>query len=92
MDWSQILVIILAIFLAIFLLLAIILTALLIKVTQQIKEITESAQRTVTGFERMINGITKVTSPAIISKLLFEQFNKVRSRSKKGKADKWENE
>lgn len=83
MDWSQILVIILALFLAIFLLLAIILTALLIKVTKQIKEVTESAQRTVYGFEKMVTGISKITSPAILGKIIFEQINKARGHSKK---------
>jgi uncharacterized protein YoxC len=85
MDWAQILVIILSVFLAIFLLLGIILAILLIRVTRQIKDVTESAQRTVHGFEHMVNGFNKVTSPAIIGKILFDQFNKVRDRTKKGK-------
>lgn len=87
MDWSQVLVIILSIFLAIFLLLGIILTYLLIRVTKQIKEVTDSAQRTVHGFERMVDGVNKVVSPALISKLVLDGWDKVKERTKKGKAD-----
>lgn len=87
MDAAQILVIILSIFLAIFLLLGIILLFLLIRVTKQIKDVTESAQRTVHGFEKMVQGVNKVATPAVISKIIFEQFNKVRGRTKKGKAE-----
>lgn len=87
MDWSQVLVIILSIFLAIFLLLGIILTYLLIRVTKQIKEVTETAQRTAHGFERMVEGVNKVVSPALISKIILDQWGKVKERSKKGRAD-----
>lgn len=44
MEWAQILVIILSVFLALFLILGIVLTALLIKVTKQIKSVTEPQQ------------------------------------------------
>jgi uncharacterized protein YoxC len=83
MDWAQILVIILSIFLAVFLLLGIILVYLLIRVTKQIKNVTESAQRTVHGFERMVDGVNKVASPALVGKILFEQINKFRERKEK---------
>ena len=83
MDAAQILVIILSIFLAIFLLLGIILTILLIRITKQIKDVTESASRTVRGIEHMVEGISKVTSPAVIGKLVFDQLHKIR-RKKKG--------
>lgn len=85
MDAPQILVIILSIFLAVFLLLAIILTILLIRVTKQIKDVTSTAERTVKGFEHLVTGVNKVASPALIGKMLFDQFEKVRKNSKKGK-------
>ena len=81
MDWAQILVIILSVFLAIFLLLGIILTVLLIKVTMQIKSITESAQRTVSGLEGLIASANKFTSPAILVKTILNQVKKAKKRS-----------
>ncbi len=81
MDWAQILVIILSIFLAIFLLLGIILTVLLIKVTLQIKSITESAQRTVSGLEGLIASANKFASPAILIKTIMGQVKKAKKRT-----------
>ncbi|QQG51301.1 MAG: hypothetical protein HZB75_02230 [Candidatus Saccharibacteria bacterium] len=66
MDWAQILVILLSIFLAIFLLLAIVLTALLIKVTRQIKSVTNSAQRTAEHMESAVAGLGKTISPMFV--------------------------
>jgi uncharacterized protein YoxC len=76
MDWAQILVIILSIFLAIFLLLAIILTVLLIKVTRQIKEVTESAMRTAEGFEKAIASFTAITSPILLFRTVMKYIKK----------------
>ncbi|HEY5695326.1 MAG TPA: hypothetical protein VIQ80_00655 [Candidatus Saccharimonadales bacterium] len=70
MDWSQVLVIILSIFLAIFLLLAIVLTAMLIKVTRQIKTVTNSAQRTAEHIEKTVSGFTKFTSPVMFARMI----------------------
>lgn len=85
MDWAQVLVIILSIFLAIFLLLGIVLTVLLIRVTLQIKSITESAQRTVSGLEGLIASANKFTSPAILIKAILGQVKKAKKRaSRKG--------
>lgn len=57
------LVIILSITLAVFLVLAIVLMVLLIRVTQQIKHITESAERTVTQVESAATNVSRFTSP-----------------------------
>lgn len=76
MDWAQILVIILSTFLAIFLLLAIILTALLIKVTRQIKEVTGTAARTAEGLERAVAGFTAITSPLVLFKTVMKYVKK----------------
>jgi cell division protein FtsB len=78
MDAMQILVIILASFLAVFLLLAVILTILLIKVTRQIKSVTTTAQTAVEKFSAIATNVTKVTSPALIAKMVMDQVKKAR--------------
>lgn len=78
MDAMQILVIILASFLALFLLLAVILVVLLIKVTRQIKSVTTTAQSTVEKFSAIATNVTKVTSPALIAKMVMDQVKKAR--------------
>lgn len=70
MDWAQVLVIILAVVLAIFLLLGIILAVLLIRVTQQIKSVTGSAQRTVDHIEHAVDDVRRVTSPLLLLKTI----------------------
>jgi hypothetical protein len=80
MDWAQILVIILGIFLALFLLLGIILVALLIKVTNQIKAVTSTAQRTADSIEGVVANITKFSSPLFLVKMATKQFKKATKR------------
>lgn len=79
MDWAQILVIILAIFLALFLALGIALLAMLLRLTQQIKTVTSSAQRTASHIERLVAGITSMVRPA----LLFTTLKKLLKRKRK---------
>ncbi len=79
-DAAEILVIILSIFLAFFLALAIALTVMLIKVTRQIKTITESAQSTVDNVNKFVEGATRATSPAVLAKLIFNQVKKMRNK------------
>lgn len=78
MDAMQILVIILSSFLALFLLLAIILVVLLIKVTKQIKNVTSTAQSAADNINSFVGNVSKVTSPAIIAKMVMDQLKKVR--------------
>jgi uncharacterized protein YoxC len=52
---SEILVIILSVFLALFLILGIVLTIYLIKITRQIKHITQTAEKTVDGIENVVS-------------------------------------
>ena len=78
MDAMQILVIILASFLALFLVLAVILVVLLIKVTRQIKNVTTTAQTAAEHLTSMAANVSKVTSPALIAKLVLEQVKKFR--------------
>lgn len=82
MDWAQILVIILSIFLALFLLLGIVLTVLLIRLTQQIRDVTASAQRTANGIEGVVSSLTKFSSPGIVAKMAFGQIKKLKKRKK----------
>jgi uncharacterized protein YoxC len=76
MDWAQILVVILSVFLAVFLLLGIVLTALLIKVTRQIKSVTDSAERTAHNIEGIVSSVTKFTSPAFFMRMVTKHFKK----------------
>lgn len=70
MEWAQVLVIILSVFLAIFLILAIVLTALLIKVTRQIKRVTETAEKAVNRIEDTAANFSLFTSPTMIVKMV----------------------
>lgn len=79
MDWAQILVIILAIFLTLFLALGIALLVMLLRLTQQIKTVTNSAQRTASHIERLVAGIASTVRPA----LLFTTFKKLLKRKRK---------
>ena len=70
MEWAQILVLILSVFLALFLFFGIVLVILLIKVTNQIRSVTESAQRTALKFEGVANSAAKFASPIALAKLV----------------------
>lgn len=76
MNWAQILVIILSVFLAIFLVLAILLVWMLIKVTKQIKSVTDSAQRAAGHIEHM-------TSSFDVLFLARKVLNMVKKKQKK---------
>ncbi len=83
MDWAQILVVILSLFLAIFLLLGIVLVALLIKVTYQIKAVTESARHAAENIEHTVAGFGKIVSPVFLVKMILKQFNNTSSKKRK---------
>ena len=72
---AEILVIILSIALAGFLTLGIILTIYLIGLTRQIREITNSAGRTVGSIESIISGIAKVLSPVFLAEIITKFIN-----------------
>lgn len=80
MNALEILVVILSIFLAIFLLVGIVLAVLMVRVTQQIKRVTTTAERTVNGIESMVSTASKVTSPALIAKMVLSQLKKQRKK------------
>lgn len=80
MTAMEILVIILSAFLALFLLIGIVLAVLLIKITQQIKRVTTSAEKTMNGFESVVSSVGKVTTPAMLAKMVLGQVNKRRKK------------
>lgn len=83
MDWAQILVIILSVFLALFLLLGIVLAIMLIRLTKQIKDVTDSAKRTATGVEGIVNGISRFTSPGLALGIVAKQLKKLKNKRTK---------
>lgn len=75
---AGILVIILAVALAVFLLLAIILMILLIRISRQIKHITQSAEHTMESAEGVMKNMRRFTTPAILGKLVVGTFKRRR--------------
>ncbi len=73
---SEILVIILSVFLALFLLLGIILTIYLIRITKQIRHITQSAERTVSHIESAVSGVSRLTSPFFVAEMVGKYIKK----------------
>lgn len=67
---AGVLVVILGVVLAVFLVLAVILMALLIRVTKQIKHITDSAERTVQKMEHAAGNVSRLTTPMAAAKML----------------------
>lgn len=80
---SFILVIILSVFLAIFLILGIVLAIYLIKITKQIKHITQAAEKTVDGLETAVSNISKLSSPLIFADVLRQYIKKFTKGKKK---------
>lgn len=70
MSATEILVIILAAALAVFLVLAIVVAILLIRVTIQIKKLTETAKTTMDNVGRASSNMSKLLSPAVFFKAL----------------------
>jgi uncharacterized protein YoxC len=84
MDWAQILVIILSITLGIFLLTGIILLVMLIRVTLQIKRVTDSAQRTAESIERGVAQAKNAKTASFIVRKLITAV-KAASAKRRGK-------
>lgn len=75
-DAASILVIILGVFLALFLILATILIVLLISISRKIKTITSTVEHTTQQFDSVATTVGKVSSPALIAKLVLSQLKK----------------
>lgn len=84
---ADILVIILSVALAVFLILAIALMILLLRISRQIKHITDSAERTINSAENTMSKIGRFTSPALAGKMVMGLVTKQRKggRNVKGK-------
>jgi len=80
----EILVIILSSFLAIFLVLGIILLIYLIRLSAEIKKVTESLRRTFDNIDEAVVGITQLVSPVFVAKQVGRYFHKVVNQFKKG--------
>jgi uncharacterized protein YoxC len=80
---AEILVIILSITLAVFLILGIVLTIYLIKLTRDIRAITQSAERTVNNIESAVSGVARLTSPLFFAEMIARYIKKF-TKSKKG--------
>lgn len=78
MDWFQILVIILSVFLAAFLILGIVLLVLIIRLTKQIKSVTDSAKSAVGRFVSTASVVSKATSPEYIGRFVSKFFTKLK--------------
>lgn len=77
MNAFEILVIILSVALATFLLISIILVALLVKVTLQIRKVTDGAQKAVDNIESLTGGVTRAASKAMLGRIFLKGFKKV---------------
>ena len=75
---AEILVIILSVVLAIFLILAIVLMVLLIKITRQLRTVAGTAQKAAEHINSLAVNATKLASPALIGKFVFDQLKKMR--------------
>lgn len=79
---TEILVIILSVFLAVFLVVGIILAIYLIKLTRDIRRVTESAERTVGHIESVVAGASKIASPLFVVELINRYMKKFKKTKK----------
>lgn len=79
---AEILVVILSIALTFFLILGMVLVVYLIVLTQQIRKITKSAERTVDGLESTVVGFSKVMSPIFLAEMVNKFIKKFKTDQK----------
>ena len=77
MNACEILVIVLSGALAVFLIISIVLVALLIKVTLQIRKVTDGAQKAVDNIESLTGGVSRAASKAVLGRIFLKGFKKV---------------
>lgn len=80
MEWAQILVIILSVILALFLLAGIALVVTFIRLTHQIKTVTNTAERTMHDIEDAVRGISKASYPLLIAKMIAKRLKKTKKK------------
>ena len=81
---TEILIIILASALSVFLLVAIILGIYIIKLTSDIRKLTQSAEKTASTIESAVSGAAKFASPMFFAEQIAKYVNKAKKSSKKG--------
>ena len=81
---AEILVIIVSSVLSVFLVVAIILGIYLIKLTSEIRNLTQSAQHTVNNIENIVVTVSKITSPVFVASMV----NRYIKKFKRTKGDK----
>lgn len=81
MNFAEVLVYILAIVLAVFLILAVILIVMLIRITKQIRDVTATAQRTVGSVEKIVGGLSSVTTASGLMKLASKYMKRRKGKS-----------
>ena len=80
---AEILVIITSSVLCIFLVVSIILGIYLIKLTSEIRKVAKSAQDAVTNIDKTIMGISRITSPVFMAKIVSRYINKFTKKGDK---------
>lgn len=76
MEWAQILVIFLSIFLGLLLLSGIVLVIMLIRLTHQIKAVTDNAERAAKNIENALHSFSKTTSPLVALRMIINRLKK----------------
>jgi predicted PurR-regulated permease PerM len=87
-TWFEVLVVILSVMLAIFLVVAIVLFVFILKVTRQIKRITEHAEQIADKADQLSGFFAKTATPVALMKLvsnISESFQNKARKHKKGK-------
>ncbi len=80
---AEVLVVILSIFLAFFLILGITLTIYLIKLTRQIKKVTDSAERTAESIESTVTGFSRLISPMVMAEMIAKAVKGFKNKKRK---------
>lgn len=76
MDWAQILVVILSIFLGLLVLSAVVLVVVFIRLTHQIKSVTDNAERAVKNIEDAVHSFSKTSSSLAVVQMIVKRFKK----------------
>ena len=82
MDAFQLLVIILSVTLFIFLVLAIALLIIMIKISNQIKHITDTVGDSVDNIRDFTASISRLASPALLAKIVMQYVQKIKNKRK----------
>lgn len=82
-EAAEILLIIVSSVLSLFLLVGIVLGIYLIKLTAEIRELTKSAQDTVSHIESAVVGVSRITSPIFVAEMIGRYIKKFTGKKEK---------